>query len=123
MMEFLLFTHTLYFYFVSSSRGGSRISQRWAPTPKWGCQPIIQPNFPENCLKIKKIGSGVGGVQFLLCRSATAKWAAVNKMLQTWDSMCVGFFGNSSQWAAVFVQRPTFVKYNRNGSYTPVHLA
>ena len=28
--------------------GGSRISQKQAPTSKWGRQPIIWPNFPQN---------------------------------------------------------------------------
>ena len=36
--------------------------------PRWGfpkgrCQPIIWPNFTENCMKIKNIGLGRGGIQ------------------------------------------------------------
>ena len=40
-------------------------------TPRGRRQPIIQPNFPENCMKIKKIGPIGGGSKLLLCRSAT----------------------------------------------------
>ena len=55
--------------------GGSVISQEWTPTPRW--EPIIQPNFPKNCTKKKKINrEGLGGrravSQTLLCRYVTA---------------------------------------------------
>ena len=37
-----------------------------------GRQPIIRPNVPENCIKMKTIEPG-GGVQILQSRSATVK--------------------------------------------------
>ena len=41
--------------------------------PKKGRQPIIWLNFPENCMKIKKIGARRKGCasKILQCRSAT----------------------------------------------------
>ena len=36
-----------------------------------GRQPIIRPNFHENCMKINKIERGGHASQFLLRRSAT----------------------------------------------------
>ena len=41
--------------FKNAIRGGSRISQRGMPTPKEFSQ-----NFPENCMKMKKIGPKLG---------------------------------------------------------------
>ena len=39
------------------TRGGSRTSQREGCEPlRDGCQPIIWPKIPENCMKLKKIG-------------------------------------------------------------------
>ena len=49
---------------IKPSSGGSRISRGRG-------EPIMWPNFPENCMKMKKIGPGAH-VQNLLCRSATA---------------------------------------------------
>ena len=39
----------------SVNRDGSRISRRWGAKTKRGRQPNIQSNFPENCIKMKKI--------------------------------------------------------------------
>ena len=36
--------------------GGSRISQKEAPTPEFWAKPIIWQDFAENCMKIKEIG-------------------------------------------------------------------
>ena len=45
---------------------GSRISQTWGTN-------LIWPNFPENCMKMKKIVRE-GAFKIILCRSATALW-------------------------------------------------
>ena len=37
-----------------------------------GRQPIIWPNFPDYCIKVKKCGPRGGASKMLLCRSATA---------------------------------------------------
>ena len=38
---------------LDDSRGGYSISQRGVANPK------EEPNFPESCMKMKKIGSGI----------------------------------------------------------------
>ena len=47
-----------------------------------GCQPIIWPDFAENCMKMKKIGPRVGGGgrfrQILLFRSANEMYVFAN---------------------------------------------
>ena len=47
---------------------------RGGANPKWVRQPIIRPNFPENCMEIKKIGPSAlswGVSRICLYRSAT----------------------------------------------------
>ena len=41
-----------------NASGGSRISQRRCANLKGGCQPIIWPNFPQNCMNTKRNGPG-----------------------------------------------------------------
>ena len=45
-----------------SCSDGSGISQG-GTNPKGGRQPIIWPKFPENCMKMKKIGPSKGGAR------------------------------------------------------------
>ena len=60
------------FNILLETRGGFRISKKEGQ-PQWGLQLITWLNFPENCMKIKKIGRGRAS-KSLLCRSATERY-------------------------------------------------
>ena len=53
--------------------GGSRISpRRGRQLPSGGCQHMILPKFPKNCMKLKEFRPPGGRAsKILLCRSAT----------------------------------------------------
>ena len=49
--------------------------------PRGGRQPIIRPNFPKNCMKMKKTGPRGGHASIILpCRSATGKTVSLTEV-------------------------------------------